>query len=155
MKASRQRAILRILGRRKVHNQEELLKYLEKEGIKATQATISRDLAQLNIVKMHSAEDSSVFFSVPSDSLRVVPDVAQSVTGIVSISFSLPICVVKTSPGYANMIGAVIDTKFGELIMGSVAGDDTLFLVLRQGTTVEDVKNQFSEILPGVESKFE
>lgn len=153
MKESRQRAIIRILGRRKVHNQEELLKYLEKEGIKATQATISRDLAQLKIVKMHNAEEGSAFFSVPSDSLQVVPDVNHSVSGIVSIDFSLPICVIKTSPGYANMIGAVVDTKCGDMIMGTVAGDDTLFIVLKPGITVEEIKTHLSERIPGAEAK--
>ena len=154
MKASRQRAILRILGRRQVHNQEELLRYLEKEGIKATQATISRDLAQMKIVKMHNPENDTAFFSIPSDSLQVVPDVIHSVSGIVSIDFSAPICVIKTSPGYANMIGAVIDTKCGSMVMGTVAGDDTLFLVLKQGVTPEDVKAFLSEKIPGSETKF-
>ena len=91
MKASRQRAILRILGRRQVHNQEELLRYLEKEGIKATQATISRDLAQMKIVKMHNPENDTAFFSIPSDSLQVVPDVIHSVSGIVSPAPAMPI----------------------------------------------------------------
>ena len=154
MKESRQRAILRILGRRKVHNQEELLKYLEKEGIKATQATISRDLAQMKIVKMHNPEDDTAFFSVPSDSLQVVPDIIHSVSGIVSIDFSGCLCVVKTSPGYANMIGAVIDTKCGELVMGTVAGDDTLLVILKQNVTSDDFKIHLMEKIPGAESKF-
>ena len=130
------------------------MKYLEKEGIKATQATISRDLTQLKIVKMHNPDDNSAFFSVPSDSLHVVPDITHSVSGIVSIDFSMPICVVKTSPGYANMIGAVIDTKCGDMIMGSVAGDDTLFIALKQGITVEDVTTHLAEKIPGAETKF-
>ena len=154
MKASRQRAILRILGRRKVRNQEELLGYLEKEGIKATQATISRDLAQLKIVKMHNPEDDSAFFSVPSDSLQVVPDVTHCVAGIVSVDFSVPLCVIKTSPGYANMIGAVIDTKCSAMVMGTVAGDDTLIIVMKSGNTADDFKRFLSDRIPGIEAKF-
>lgn len=154
MKESRQRAILRILGRRKVHNQEELLRYLEKEGIKATQATISRDLAQMKIVKMHNPEDDSAFFSVPADSLHVVPDMIHSVSGIVSIAFSGPLCVIKTSPGYANMIGALIDTKCGNCVMGSVAGDDTLLAVLKEGVTQEEFRLHVIEKIPGSEVKF-
>ncbi len=154
MKEGRQRAILRILGRNKVRNQEELLEYLRNEGIVATQATVSRDLAQMNIVKLRDENSGSSFFSVPSNFLHVIPDANKSVSGIVSVEISGQICVIKTSPGYANMVGAVIDSKCSGHSMGTIAGDDTLLVMLRQNIVLEDFINNLEQTIPGISSKY-
>ena len=84
MKEIRQRTIRKILGKTQVQNQDELLNLLAVEGIQTTQATLSRDLKEMRVVKLHKA-DGGYFFSIPAESMHVVPDAAHSTSGIVSL----------------------------------------------------------------------
>ncbi len=154
MKEGRQRAILRILSHNKVHNQEELLEYLKSEGIVATQATVSRDLAQMNIVKLRDESTGSSFLSVPSNYLHAIPDANKSVSGIVSVEISGQFCVIRTNPGYANMVGVIIDAKCSGHSMGTIAGDDTLLVMLRQNIVLKDFIESIERAIPGISSKF-
>ncbi|MBQ8070063.1 MAG: arginine repressor [Bacteroidales bacterium] len=153
-KIERQRAIHRIIGKHRISSQDELMSLLAKEGIEATQATVSRDLKEMRIVKMHSPSGGH-FYSVPTDLLHVVPstDVKHTLSSILSIEFSGALAVVKTRPGYANMLGAIIDGNAPEGVMGSIAGDDTLLIVMREGTNHQRVLEDISSFMPGIESK--
>ena len=153
-KIERQRAIMRIVSKKKVGSQEELLAFLRQEGIEATQATLSRDLKVMKVVKMHNAE-GGYFYSVPTDLRHVVPetDTKHTLAGILSINFSGQFAVVKTRPGYANMLGAIIDGNTPTGVMGTIAGDDTLLVVLRVGTDFAAVIADMEVFLPGVSEK--
>ena len=124
MKEIRQRTIRKILGRTQVQNQDELLNLLAAEGIQITQATLSRDLKEMRVVKLHKP-DGGYFFSIPAESMHVVPDAAHSTSGIVSLEISGQLAVIRTRPGYANMLGAVVDASVGSAIMGTIAGNRT------------------------------
>ncbi|MBO7641226.1 MAG: hypothetical protein J6S66_05695 [Bacteroidales bacterium] len=152
MKEIRQRTIRKILGRTQVQNQDELLNLLAVEGIQTTQATLSRDLKEMRVVKLHKA-DGGYFFSIPAESMHVVPDAAHSTSGIVSLEISGQLAVIRTRPGYANMLGAVVDASVGSAIMGTIAGDDTLLLILRQETTETMLIATLTRFLPGIEDK--
>lgn len=152
MKDQRQRMIRKILGRKQVHNQDELLALLNEEGIRTTQATLSRDLKEMRVVKLHK-QDGGYFFSLPVETMHVVPDASHSVSGIVSLEISGQLAVIHTRPGYANMLGAVIDSTVGTGVMGTIAGDDTLLLILRKETTPPALIATLSGFLPGIEDK--
>ncbi len=152
MKEIRQRAIRKILGKRQVQNQDELLNLLSDEGIMTTQATLSRDLKEMRVVKFHR-QDGGYFFSLPVDAMHVVPDAAHSVSGIVSLEVSGQFAVIRTRPGYANMLGAVVDASVGSGVMGTIAGDDTLLLILRQDTGESALLATLNRFLPGIEDK--
>lgn len=152
MKDHRQQTIRMILGKNQVHNQDELLTLLREEGIQTTQATLSRDLKEMRVAKLHK-QDGGYFFSLPTESMHVVPDAPHSVSGIVSIEISGQMAVIRTRPGYANMLGAVVDSIVGTGIMGTIAGDDTLLLVLRKEMTESTLLATLSGFLPGIEDK--
>lgn len=145
---------MRIITKKKVSNQDELLSLLRDEGIEATQATLSRDLKSMKVVKMHSPAEG-YFYSVPDDLRHVVPDTdaKHTMAGIVSLAMSGQFCVFKTRPGYANMLGAIIDGNSPVGVMGTVAGDDALLVLLREGTPHEAVLNSMEEFLPGLRAK--
>lgn len=152
MKDVRQKAILRILNKSKVSNQEELQSILGEEGIVATQATISRDLKQLKVVKVH--EDGRYFFSrshVP-DASGTSPAFRKSSSGVVNIVFSGQFCVIHTNPGYASMVGSVVDANLGGGILGTIAGDDTLLVILEEDYDIEEVKAVFAALFPDIRS---
>ena len=85
--------------------------------------------------------------------MHVVPDAAHSTSGIVSLEISGQLAVIRTRPGYANMLGAVVDASVGSAIMGTIAGDDTLLLILRQETTETMLIATLTRFLPGIEDK--
>lgn len=152
MKETRQRTIRKILAKKQVHNQDELLALLEEEGIRTTQATLSRDLKEMRVAKLHK-QDGGYFFSLPAEAMQVVPDTSHSVSGIVSLEISGQMAVIHTRPGYASMLGVVIDTTVGTGVMGTIAGDDTLLLILRKETTEPSLLATLSGFLPGIEDK--
>lgn len=152
MKDQRQRTIRKILGKRQVHNQDELLGLLAEEGIQTTQATLSRDLKEMRVAKLHK-QDGGYFFSLPVETMHVVPDAAHSVSGIVSLEISGQLAVIHTRPGYANMLGAVLDSTVGTGLMGTIAGDDTLLLILRKDMTEPTLVATLASFLPGIEDK--
>jgi transcriptional regulator of arginine metabolism len=71
--------------------------------------------------------------------------------GIQSIEFSSSLAVIKTRPGFANVIGAIIDAAHPDTIMGTIAGDDTVLLVLRESFTRAEILDSLSAVLPGIE----
>jgi len=153
-KIERQRAIHRIIGKHRISRQDELMALLAEEGITATQATVSRDLKDMRVVKLHSAGGGH-FYSIPTDLMHVVPetDAKHTLSSILSMEISGPFAVVKTRPGYANMLGAIIDGNSPEGTMGTIAGDDTLLVILRQETDHTKFLSDMSSFLPGIEKK--
>lgn len=140
--SSRQETLLEIINSEQVYTQEELAQKLAQRGIEATQATLSRDLKALNIIK------------VPGEGYRQhqTGPVSRSGlhNGILSIEFSGPVAVIKTMVGYAPAIATVLDRNMPEPIIGSVAGDDTLILVVRQGYTISQTIAALSTIFPQI-----
>ena len=152
-KANRLDAIKMIISSKEVGSQEELLQALAAEGFELTQATLSRDLKQLKVAKAASMNGKYV---LPNDIMyKRVGD--QSATemlmnnGFVSLQFSGNIAVIKTRPGYASSMAYDIDNReFGD-ILGTIAGDDTIMLVLREGAEPKMVRNFLSLIIPNIQ----
>ena len=148
-KANRLDAIKMIISSKEVGSQEELLQAL------AAEATLSRDLKQLKVAKAASMNGKYVYV-LPNDIMyKRVGD--QSATemlmnnGFVSLQFSGNIAVIKTRPGYASSMAYDIDNReFGD-ILGTIAGDDTIMLVLREGAEPKMVRNFLSLIIPNIQ----
>lgn len=128
-----------IINTKNVSSQADLLEALKKEGVKITQATLSRDLKVLKVAKAANP-DGSYQYVLPTSSTyrRVVnPVPATDVmreNGIVSIAFSGNIGVVKTAPCVASAVSAQLESENHPEILGTVAGYDTVLVVVREGT---------------------
>lgn len=151
-KASRLDAIKLIISNKEISCQEDLLKELMQEGFELTQATLSRDLKQLKVAKAASMNGKYVYV-LPND-IMYKRNIDQSATemmmntGFKSLQFSGNIAVIKTRPGYASSIAYDIDTRDSKDIIGTIAGDDTIMLVLREDVDQRNIRNFLSFIIP-------
>lgn len=136
-------------------SQEDVLKALRKEGFNVTQATLSRDMKQLKVAKAAMASGKYIYV-LPTETMykRVQkPMTAREMlltSGFKSIHFSGNIGVVKTRPGYASSIAYNIDNAKIDEILGTIAGDDTIFIVFVDGTTENEAINALSYIIPDI-----
>jgi len=138
-------AIRHIIQTRVVGNQEQLQKELEAAGYQVTQATLSRDIKQLKIAKVHAADDSYVY-RLPEYAPFMQTE-QKSKSGEPAIEFSGHLAVIKTRPGYANGIASDIDTYAPDEILGTIAGDDTILVIPREGISRERVREVLGRFL--------
>ena len=137
MKSSRQEKILEIIKKHEVGTQEDLSAYLEQAGYQVTQATVSRDIRELKLIKV-AFDNGRQKYAVASEGerqhmvrkyIRVFQD------GVRSIDMAQNILVIKTESGMAMAVAAALDAMDCEEVVGSIAGDDTVMCAIR---TVED-----------------
>ncbi|WP_300728717.1 arginine repressor [uncultured Bacteroides sp.] len=154
-KNSRLDSIKMIISSKEVGSQEELLQELAKEGFQLTQATLSRDLKQLKVAKAASMNGNYVYV-LPNNTMYKRMTDPQSASdmlrhnGFVSIEFSDNIAVIKTRPGYASSLAYDIDNSNFHEIIGTIAGDDTIMLVIQEGCTRTRVKQALSHLIPNL-----
>ena len=154
-KASRLDTIKMIVSSQEIGSQDELLKALGNEGFVLTQATLSRDLKQLKIAKATSTTGKYVYV-LPNDIMYHRPTQDKKVSkmmmysGFISLDFSNNIAVIRTRPGYASSIAYDIDNGNCEGILGTIAGDDTILLVLAEGKKKEDIVSFLKEVIPNI-----
>lgn len=155
IKDIRQMTLRRLIAKNRIPSQEEIISLLKAEGLVATQATLSRDLKELRVVKMHNS-DGGYFYALPSASANSAPaphDTEHTLSGIMSVEASGSFIVIKTRPGYANMVGSVIDASFAQSIMGTIAGDDTLLVILRKEADMAETMEGLEGVLPGISAR--
>lgn len=156
-KNSRLDAIKMIISSKEIGSQEELLQELSKEGFQLTQATLSRDLKQLKVAKAASMNGNYVYV-LPNNTMYKRITESHSATemlrvdGIRGLEFSGNLAVIRTRPGYASSVAYDIDTHNLTEILGTIAGDDTILLVLREGCTRSSVVNALSLLIPNIQS---
>lgn len=136
MKTNRHAKILELIGKYEITTQEELSDYLEQAGYHVTQATVSRDIRELNLMKMSSGDGRQKYGAQTGPS----GDLAQKYfsvfrDGFVSMDMAQNILVIKTVSGMAMAVAAALDAMHCEEIVGSIAGDDTIMCAVR---TVDD-----------------
>ena len=137
MKGQRQSKIMELITNQNVETQEQLLELLSTEGFRATQATISRDIKELRIVKeltnlgtyRYTASTSEV---TGSFSARLNTIFRECVT---SFDYAQNIIVIRTLPGLASAAGSAIDAMNMSMVVGSLAGDDTVMIVMRDNNS--------------------
>ncbi len=148
MRATRQNAILAIVSEYEIQTQEELSEKLRNMGYEVTQATVSRDIKELRLVKVRN--DSGIV-CYRADSQTENSDVEQRLRSIlkhsmVSVDFAENDVVIKTLPGVAQAAAAAIDAMHWNEIVGSIAGDDTILMVTRSAKTAVDVIEKLKRI---------
>lgn len=131
-KVQRQQTIARIIAEHDVTSQPMLLELLEEEGIEATQATVSRDLEDLGAVKVRIRKGQTAYAIPDFAPDRIAPqDQLRRVLSewVAEVEFNDPMVVVRTPPGCAHVVASALDRSRLKGIIGTVAGDDTLFCV--------------------------
>tara|TARA_B100000929_G_scaffold186549_3_gene147664 strand:- start:1694 stop:2155 length:462 start_codon:yes stop_codon:yes gene_type:complete len=141
-KSQRQHVLARLLGQQAVSSQTQLVDLLAAEGIVATQATVSRDLEDVGAVKVRDSSGDSVY-AIPEYPIERVapPDHLRRVLGewVVEVTASHNLVVLRTPPGSAHVVGSAVDRASLDGVIGTVAGDDTLFVVAAATTTGDEV----------------
>lgn len=155
VKNNRLEALRLIISSQQLGSQDELLNALQKEGFKLTQATLSRDLKQLKVAKAASMSGNYVYV-LPNETMYKRISSPNSiremmkVPGFISINFSDNIGIIKTRPGYASSIAWNIDNSNVPEILGTIAGDDTIFIVIKEGIRHQEVIEALSDVVPNM-----
>jgi len=148
-KPQRQHRVARILASRAVTSQAQVVELLAAEGVVATQATVSRDLEDLGALKVRTADGESVY-AIPEEtrSRQAPEDHLRRVMGewVVEVAHSANIVVLRTPPGSAHVVGSAIDRAGLTSVLGTVAGDDTLLLVVSDSVGGEKVARRLSAL---------
>lgn len=148
MKYSRHSKIFEIIENKDIETQDELALELRSCGFQVTQATVSRDIKEMRLIKVLTKEGRYKYASIREKegavNDRFLKIFRNSVT---SIDFAGNIIVVKTLVGSASAAAVSIDALNLKQIVGSIAGDDTIFLVVKEAEMVQELLNQFKELL--------
>lgn len=150
-RSHRLRTIRKLISRDKISSQDELLKLLSEEGFGMTQATLSRDLKFLRVAKMPGLEKSYIYALPDTENAQGENDKpAVPITGFVSIDFAQGIGILKTWSGFAASIASTIDSWNLWEIAGTIAGDDTILVIPRDGITKEDLLERLKDFIPEI-----
>lgn len=160
MKNRTQRMLLikKIISEEVISSQDDLQNRLHELGCEVTQATLSRDLKAIHVTKI-SDDLGGYLYRLSSVDQGNTPQAMVALQreymadGVIGIEFSSNLGVVKTLPGYANSVAILIDKVNPYEILGTVAGDDTILLIMREGIGRSDVIQVLKSIMPKLESK--
>jgi transcriptional regulator of arginine metabolism len=149
-KYERQGAILRLVEERKLSTQEEVAEALRAEGFDAVQATVSRDIAQLGLVKVRD-EGGRLVYALPgaADLDRLSELTSALRRWATSLEPSSNLLVVHTPSGYANALARAIDDARLPDVVGCVAGDDTIMVIAREGVSAASIERELRHHLEG------
>lgn len=148
MKVNRHAKIIELINKHHIETQEELADYLNREGFKVTQATVSRDIRDLKLTKV-PAENGKQKYALHQGTeagmsekyIRVLKD------GFVSMDMAQNILVIKTVSGMAMAVAAAIDAMKWNEVVGSIAGDDTIMCAIRSADDTVQVMDKISKIV--------
>ena len=135
MKSQRQAKILEIIGQRDIETQEQLLTALEENGFRSTQATISRDIKELRIVKELTSLGTYRYCVPEKDAPPAISDRLNNIFRecVISVDYAENLVVIHTLPGMANAAASALDAMRSGAVLGTLAGDDTVVIVMREG----------------------
>lgn len=141
MKPRRQMRILELIRNHAVETQDDLASLLKADGIDVTQATVSRDIKELKLIKVPSG-DGGYRYSLPAESSGV--DQLQKLSrymldAVISIDYTKNLVMVKCLPGTANAVAVIMDKIEWPEIVGTLAGDDTILIITRQDDQAPDL----------------
>ena len=149
MKSQRQAKILEIISNKNVETQEQLLAELQAEGFRGTQATISRDIKDLRLVKELTSlgtyrYTTSVSEVTGSFSARLNTIFRECVIGF---DYAQNIIVIRTLPGLASAAGSAIDAMNLSIVVGTLAGDDTVMVVMRDNNAAAAFSGEIKSLI--------
>lgn len=154
-KKERLKLIVNLVKKNCIGSQNELAEMLEMNGCKVTQATLSRDLKAMKITKV-ATNDGGYMYIIPDNNElqdRLLMSGRNSMTvqqqvGFISITFSGNIAVIKTRNGYAAGLAYDIDMSRSDVVIGTIAGADTVFAILREDISHDDAIKFFARFMP-------
>ena len=148
-KTQRQHLVAKLLASHPVSSQEALVGLLADEGVGATQATVSRDLDDLGAIKVRAGGGETVYAipELPKDQVAPVDHLRRVFADwVVEVASSANIVVLRTPPGTANVVGSALDRSGLPEVVGTVAGDDTLLVVVADGLDGVAVAQRFRDL---------
>lgn len=148
-KTQRLSIIRKIIRSEFISSQEELIARLEECGVQVTQSTLSRDLKFMQVAKVPNKEKGYVYV-LPNSTLADHQISTNITDNITQIAFSGNICVITTKPGYASAISVPIDSKGIPEILGSIAGDNNIILVLREDYSKSKLMAELTMLFPSL-----
>jgi len=149
-KFERQGAILRLVRERALSTQAEVAEALREEGIEAVQTTVSRDIAQLGLVKIRNRDAKLVYALPGADDLTRLSELTAALRRwTVTLTATGPLVVIQTPAGHANALARQIDAASLPDIAGTLAGDDTIFVAAREGMSGAELAQVFRHHLDG------
>ncbi|NQU54908.1 MAG: ArgR family transcriptional regulator [Bacteroidetes bacterium] len=155
-RVQRQLEVRKIILKGNMHSQDELLNELKQNGFDLTQATLSRDLKVLQVAKVPHPVKGYVY-SIPGGVQNMLTSEINKVNyladGFRDLNFSGNLAVLLTMPGYASSIAAVLDGANSWEILGTIAGDDTILIVQREGISKADLISALIRIMPNLKKK--
>lgn len=148
-KASRQKMIQKIVEKDEISTQFDLAERLKKHGFAVTQATVSRDIKEIGLIKI-PIEGNQSKYSMPVN--ISVGNIAERMRRMfldnaISIDSAQNLVVIKALPGTANGLAACLDQCGWPEIVGCIAGDDTIIIVIREESLMKDVILRFEELM--------
>lgn len=148
MKLKRQKKIIELINKYDIDTQQELAQRLIDEGFEVTQATVSRDIRELNLTKI-AVDGNKQKYDIPASTMTSINAKYMGVLkdGIVSIECAGNIIVIKTISGMAMAVGAALDAVNHEEIIGTIAGDDTLMCVVKNANNCQSVKEYLEKLI--------
>ncbi len=149
-KFERQGAIMRLVRERQLSTQAELAEALRQTGIEVVQTTVSRDIAQLGLVKVRNTEGRLVYALPGADDLDRLSELAAALRRwALTVTPSASLVVVETPPGFASPLAEAIDrAQLGDIV-GTIAGENTIFVAAREGVSGAELASQLSHHLEG------
>ena len=149
MKNDRQNTILEIIAAENIETQEQLLDRLAQRGIRSTQATISRDIKQMHLIKEPVGQG---VYKYAVSGNRTKLNFAEKLRtifreSITSIAYAQNIVVIKTMPGLASAACSALDNMNISYMVGSLAGDDTAFLLMKDNTSADEFFHEIEKLL--------
>ncbi|MDR0286385.1 MAG: arginine repressor [Clostridiales bacterium] len=148
MKYNRQAKILEIIEKECVETQEELSELLKESGMDVTQATVSRDIKELKLVKITTSEGKSRYSSINENVSAVTNKLLTIFTqAYVSSDYANNITVVKTLSGMAQAVASAVDSMKWPEVLGTIGGDDTILIVCRAEKFAEDLTDRFERMV--------
>jgi len=146
--------IRQLIREKDIYDQGQLLGLLEEKGYQVTQATLSRDLKFLRAGKIPYSDGKYKY--ILDDKSRLDPTAKASISegeGFISLEFAQQLALINTLPGYANMLAVAIDSVRRYEFAGTIAGDDTILLIPRDGVSQEAVRKALQWIFPDISEK--
>lgn len=150
-KTKRLLTIRQLIETELISSQEELLFRLKEVGVEATQSTLSRDLKFMKVAKIPHKEKGYIYIIPENINEQREEKISSVITdAILSIDFSGNMAVIKTLPGYANAVTVLIDCENYFEVLGTVAGEDTIFIVMREGVSRSQLIEVLTSVHPGI-----
>ncbi len=148
MKLGRQSVIMEIIGEREIETQNQLMQALAERGVKSTQATLSRDIRDMRLVKELGPNGNYRYVAAPKQDTQDLDQRLKKIfkESLVSYDLAQNILVIKTLPGLANGACSALDGMEIEGLVGSIAGDDTAFLAMKDNASALNLYKEIDQL---------